>query len=792
MKRILGIIAFCMFSALCWGQSYFNCSLVNVGDYCPGSSGSPVLNAGIDTQNVYAVVQGTPGSLTLLIQGSIVGDFSDAATCATATIASSSTPTGPSLSCNGVYTKIRVKLSAISGFTGVNVTYVGVSSAAKNPPRVFPGAPTGSCSEFNLAVNTSNGDFYDCFSSAWNKIAGGSGTGITGTLTANQDVYATGTHTVASTPAILFDGSGNLLTVNQGNGTHAGSATINLGYTDGGGLNALDVVNQTTTNDFRGAMQTSSFQGVYDNIFTLGFNVAQGGGPIDNTLPANWCQMESKYCTSDANTCQNEFHCMVYPTNSGVGQLRWLTTANNTKTGVTQFMHFGSDTGAGLYYLTGDGTNVTSVTASWSSAAGGTFTFTKPAAGTWAVDYASGTYVTVTSCTPSAYNSPTGGWTIAASGAGQTTFTITGVGANPGSSATGCIVQGGANYAYFAVGPTAGVQTFGVAPASIGGAIMENGSANATAGLTLITESGSFGGSNNPIVFHAGGTAGITPGSTTCATEGQFEFPGSAAADYFWCDGTHWQYSGSSALAYVGLLHTGSGPLTISSEFVNSGGLAIWTNYTSDTNASGKIFTTNGGGATAYDVTYQVGAGGGTPITAVYNCGWSSVACNLVGGSTVGVAINTSGNVNLASGGGTLSYNGTAGLTGSTLCSATINYKLGGITVCTATSDPRLKNYEPSPYGLNAVMRINPIRFTWNELGRKYNADDSTVHLGFNAANIQQVMPESVGTEQHDGVDYLSLPHGTDGIVAALVNAVKEQQAEIQELRTKIAALESK
>lgn len=38
----------------------------------------------------------------------------------------------------------------------------------------FPGAPTGSCSNIMVALDRSNGDFYDCFLGAWLKVNGGS------------------------------------------------------------------------------------------------------------------------------------------------------------------------------------------------------------------------------------------------------------------------------------------------------------------------------------------------------------------------------------------------------------------------------------------------------------------------------------------------------------------------------------------------------------------------------------------------------------------------------------------
>ncbi len=154
-------------------------------------------------------------------------------------------------------------------------------------------------------------------------------------------------------------------------------------------------------------------------------------------------------------------------------------------------------------------------------------------------------------------------------------------------------------------------------------------------------------------------------------------------------------------------------------------------------------------------------------------------------------------------------------------------------------------------------MQIKPIRFRWNQEGRRINQvsmKDNEEQIGFNAKNIRAVMPEAVGIETHcndhptqrpgdretarnerhfqmevariwnadlreryahaqgfdnlmsdyaaiddaidssyapcqDPVDYLSLPHGDRPIVAALVNAVQEQQHEIEQLKAQIAAL---
>jgi hypothetical protein len=127
------------------------------------------------------------------------------------------------------------------------------------------------------------------------------------------------------------------------------------------------------------------------------------------------------------------------------------------------------------------------------------------------------------------------------------------------------------------------------------------------------------------------------------------------------------------------------------------------------------------------------------------------------------------------------------------LCTATFTTVSGGVTACTATSDPRLKTYKAYKRGLDAIMALKPIHFHWNEKGLAANSlteDQNFEQVGFNARNVNSVMPEAVGTEQHNGVDYLSLPQGDRPIVAALVNAVQEQQAEILELKHRIADLE--
>jgi len=135
---------------------------------------------------------------------------------------------------------------------------------------------------------------------------------------------------------------------------------------------------------------------------------------------------------------------------------------------------------------------------------------------------------------------------------------------------------------------------------------------------------------------------------------------------------------------------------------------------------------------------------------------------------------------------------GTAGLSQSgVLCTATFTTVVGIVTACTATSDPRLKTFQPYSHGLDAILGIHPIHFHWNEEGLKVNhltGDSNLEQIGFNAANIRKFIPEAVGKDENG---YLTMPYGDRPIVAALVNAVQEQQRKIEELTKQLEDLKA-
>ena len=136
------------------------------------------------------------------------------------------------------------------------------------------------------------------------------------------------------------------------------------------------------------------------------------------------------------------------------------------------------------------------------------------------------------------------------------------------------------------------------------------------------------------------------------------------------------------------------------------------------------------------------------------------------------VTILSGGNVGIGTAAPTdlLSVNGTAS-------------KPGGGTWA-VFSDERLKNIKgPFNSGLKAVMQLQPIRYEYkpdNALGIKMNGQ----HVGFGAQAVQQVIPEAV---EKTANGYLMV--NNDPIIWAMLNAIKEQQKEIEKLRTEVHRL---
>jgi hypothetical protein len=155
-----------------------------------------------------------------------------------------------------------------------------------------------------------------------------------------------------------------------------------------------------------------------------------------------------------------------------------------------------------------------------------------------------------------------------------------------------------------------------------------------------------------------------------------------------------------------------------------------------------------------------------------------------------GTAFDSSGALRCATVNATTSYqaNGTPGVTQTAIAVGTLATMEGIVTTLTGVSDERLKNHAPYTGGLEEILGITPIRFTYNELGQKFGGwDKYHVYVGFSAQNVQKSIPEAIqGTEGKE--KYLSFDDRP--VIAALVNAVKGLSAKNDALEARLAHLE--
>jgi hypothetical protein len=106
-----------------------------------------------------------------------------------------------------------------------------------------------------------------------------------------------------------------------------------------------------------------------------------------------------------------------------------------------------------------------------------------------------------------------------------------------------------------------------------------------------------------------------------------------------------------------------------------------------------------------------------------------------------------------------------------------------GVLVLTDVSDERLKeNIIDASYGISTILRLRPVEFDWKAGNFEHKVK------GFIAQEVKEVLPECVSiskTEQFDDAHNLEM----QTMIPILVKAVQEQQAQIEDLKIKLASL---
>ena len=214
-----------------------------------------------------------------------------------------------------------------------------------------------------------------------------------------------------------------------------------------------------------------------------------------------------------------------------------------------------------------------------------------------------------------------------------------------------------------------------------------------------------------------------------------------------------------SAAGFTGM---GTASPKLRAEVFGSAGLPV----TTGTTPTGIARMSQSGGAGVIDFGFG-GASGAGWVQATSSTNLATNFAFLINPNGGNVGIGTSAPTD------TLSVNGTAS-------------KPGGGTWA-VFSDERLKNIKGNfTSGLSAVMRLQPLRYEYkpaNTLGIKSQGE----HIGFGAQAVQQVIPEAVTTNSEG-----FLMVNNDPIMWAMLNAIKEQQQEIVELKKQIRQLQAK
>ncbi len=119
-------------------------------------------------------------------------------------------------------------------------------------------------------------------------------------------------------------------------------------------------------------------------------------------------------------------------------------------------------------------------------------------------------------------------------------------------------------------------------------------------------------------------------------------------------------------------------------------------------------------------------------------------------------------------------------------------YVNGDITAnsVAGTSDARYKtNVMPVTNALEKVKALQGVYFNWNQKDFPQKEFGSQKELGFIAQEVEKVVPEVV-TREKNNEEYRAVKY--DKIVALLVEAIKEQQKQIDQLQKKIKVLSKK
>ena len=104
------------------------------------------------------------------------------------------------------------------------------------------------------------------------------------------------------------------------------------------------------------------------------------------------------------------------------------------------------------------------------------------------------------------------------------------------------------------------------------------------------------------------------------------------------------------------------------------------------------------------------------------------------------------------------------------------------------TSDGRLKSSVSLPYGLHEIMQIEPIAYKWKTQSDLADTDPEKHHIYY-GVDARQIHDSNILPELCYAGDTLTINYSE--LIPVLINAVKEQQKQIEELQTALRSMKS-
>lgn len=105
-------------------------------------------------------------------------------------------------------------------------------------------------------------------------------------------------------------------------------------------------------------------------------------------------------------------------------------------------------------------------------------------------------------------------------------------------------------------------------------------------------------------------------------------------------------------------------------------------------------------------------------------------------------------------------------------------------------SDVRLKkNIKPLENSLSKILNLQGVSFNWNKEASSYIGRTSESDIGLVAQDVEKIIPELVTETQIQDVDFNVKNVKYDGLVPILIEAIKEQQKQIDDLKWTVQEL---